>query len=99
MDRAPWDWRRGCTGSGNRRPTGRNPVEILQAQAATREQDLVPIRYGWMLSSPFAFFPDGNDDYFRQLWDMGGGIDPARPTPGGLGVYGGLGRLLYRQRQ
>jgi hypothetical protein len=36
-----------------------DPIEILQAQAATREQDLVPIRYGRMLSSPFAFFRGG----------------------------------------
>jgi hypothetical protein len=34
--------------------------------------------------------PDGNDYYVRQLWDMKGGIDPAKLTPGGLGVYGGL---------
>jgi uncharacterized protein (DUF2252 family) len=36
-----------------------DPIEILQAQAATREPDLVPIRYGRMLSSPFAFFRGG----------------------------------------
>ncbi|HEX8133352.1 MAG TPA: DUF2252 family protein, partial [Actinomycetes bacterium] len=40
-------------------PDRPDPVEILQAQAATREQDLVPIRYGRMLSSPFAFFRGG----------------------------------------
>jgi hypothetical protein len=34
--------------------------------------------------------PDGNDYYFRQLWDMKGEIDPAKLTPGGLGVYGGM---------
>jgi uncharacterized protein (DUF2252 family) len=34
--------------------------------------------------------PDGNDYYVRQLWDMKGGIDPAKLTPGGLGAYGGL---------
>jgi uncharacterized protein (DUF2252 family) len=36
-----------------------DPIEILQAQAATRERDLVPIRYGRMLASPFAFFRGG----------------------------------------
>jgi len=36
-----------------------DPVEVLEAQAATREPDLVPIRYGRMLSSPFAFFRGG----------------------------------------
>ena len=34
----------------------RDPVEILEAQAVTRVQELLPIRYGRMLSSPFAFY-------------------------------------------
>ena len=33
-----------------------DPVEMLEAQAATRLPELLPIRYGRMLSSPFAFF-------------------------------------------
>src|SRR5438552_479122 len=33
-----------------------DPVEILERQAATREPALVPIRYGRMLLSPFAFY-------------------------------------------
>jgi uncharacterized protein (DUF2252 family) len=33
-----------------------DPISILQAQAATRVADLVPIRYGRMLVSPFAFY-------------------------------------------
>src|SRR5258707_3000072 len=33
----------------------RNPVEILEAQAKTRLQGLVPVRYARMLTSPFAF--------------------------------------------
>jgi uncharacterized protein (DUF2252 family) len=33
-----------------------DPVELLQEQAATRVPELVPIRYGRMLASPFAFF-------------------------------------------
>jgi uncharacterized protein (DUF2252 family) len=33
-----------------------DPVEVLQAQAATRVQELVPIRYGRMLVSPFTFY-------------------------------------------
>jgi len=33
-----------------------DPIGILEAQAATRVPELVPIRYGRMLSSPFAFF-------------------------------------------
>jgi uncharacterized protein (DUF2252 family) len=33
-----------------------DPVELLESQAASRVQDLVPIRYGRMLVSPFTFF-------------------------------------------
>jgi uncharacterized protein (DUF2252 family) len=34
----------------------RDPVELLVAQAPTRVPELVPIRYGRMLTSPFAFY-------------------------------------------
>src|SRR5690349_21048604 len=37
-------------------PTRPDPVELLEQQAATRVAALVPIRYGRMLVSPFAFF-------------------------------------------
>src|SRR5512137_1646612 len=33
----------------------RDPVEILVEQGADRQQDLLPIRYGRMAASPFAF--------------------------------------------
>jgi uncharacterized protein (DUF2252 family) len=33
-----------------------DPVDLLEAQAATRVPELVPIRYGRMLVSPFAFY-------------------------------------------
>src|SRR5262245_32998619 len=33
-----------------------SPVDILELQAASRLLDLVPVRYGRMLVSPFAFF-------------------------------------------
>jgi uncharacterized protein (DUF2252 family) len=33
-----------------------DPVELLERQARTRVQELVPIRYGRMLASPFAFY-------------------------------------------
>jgi uncharacterized protein (DUF2252 family) len=33
-----------------------DPVTLLEEQAATRVPDLVPIRYGRMLNSPFAFY-------------------------------------------
>ena len=37
-------------------PDRPDPVAILQAQAASRLQELVPIRYGRMLVSPFTFY-------------------------------------------
>ena len=37
-------------------PERRDPVELLEEQAATRVQELVPIRYGRMLASPLTFF-------------------------------------------
>jgi len=38
-------------------PTGRrDPVELLEKQAASRVPELVPIRYGRMLVSPFTFY-------------------------------------------
>jgi uncharacterized protein (DUF2252 family) len=37
-------------------PDRRDPVEILEEQAATRVPELAPIRYGRMLVSPFTFF-------------------------------------------
>jgi uncharacterized protein (DUF2252 family) len=41
-------------------PAGRSdPIEILERQAARRAADLIPIRYGRMMASPFAFFRGG----------------------------------------
>src|SRR3954452_23913120 len=37
----------------SRRP---DPIELLEEQAASREPSLVPIRYGRMAVSPFAFY-------------------------------------------
>ena len=34
----------------------RDPVAVLEAQAESRVPELVPIRYGRMLASPFTFF-------------------------------------------
>jgi uncharacterized protein (DUF2252 family) len=34
----------------------RDPIELLEAQARTRLPDLVPVRYGRMSASPFAYF-------------------------------------------
>ena len=36
-----------------------DPVELLESQAASRVADLVPIRYGRMMASPFAFYRGG----------------------------------------
>ena len=33
-----------------------DPVDVLEGQATTRVPELVPIRYGRMLASPFSFF-------------------------------------------
>jgi hypothetical protein len=38
------------------RPDRPDPVELLEAQARTRVPELVPIRYGRMLVSPFTFY-------------------------------------------
>ena len=40
-------------------PKGRDPVALLEEQAASRVPELVPIRYGRMLASPFAFYRGG----------------------------------------
>src|SRR5512132_3674110 len=38
-------------------PSGRaDPIALLEAQAKDRVPELVPIRYGRMLASPFAFY-------------------------------------------
>ena len=37
-------------------PQRPDPVELLEEQAANRVQELVPLRYGRMLRSPFTFF-------------------------------------------
>jgi uncharacterized protein (DUF2252 family) len=33
-----------------------DPIEVLQSRAASRVQELLPIRYGRMLASPFSFY-------------------------------------------
>src|SRR5262245_8182714 len=40
-----------------RPPAGRaDPIDILRAADVTRQPDLVPLRYGRMLQSPFTFY-------------------------------------------
>lgn len=50
--RAPRSRHAGWTAPADRR----DPIEILQEEAQTRVPELVPIRYGRMLASPFAFY-------------------------------------------
>jgi uncharacterized protein (DUF2252 family) len=40
-------------------PEPRDPIALLEEQAASRVPELVPIRYGRMLASPFAFYRGG----------------------------------------
>ena len=40
----------------SRTPTSRNPLTLLEEQAADRLPELGPIRYGRMLQSPFAYY-------------------------------------------
>jgi uncharacterized protein (DUF2252 family) len=40
-------------------PQSRDPVALLEEQAISRVPELVPIRYGRMLTSPFAFYRGG----------------------------------------
>jgi uncharacterized protein (DUF2252 family) len=51
-DRAPLSSHGGWTPASDRP----DPVGLLQAQDATREPDLVPVRHGRMLVSPFTFY-------------------------------------------
>ena len=44
---------------GDWAPAGRDPLRILAEQDEGRVPELVPIRYGRMLASPFAFFRGG----------------------------------------
>ncbi len=40
-------------------PPHRDPIALLEEQAVSRVPELVPIRYGRMLVSPFAFYRGG----------------------------------------
>src|SRR6202012_3564972 len=40
-------------------PRRADPLELLEQQATTRVAELVPIRYGRMLVSPFTFYRGG----------------------------------------
>jgi len=44
-----------------------DPIDLLEEQAKTRVPELVPIRYGRMLASPFAFYRGGA---LIMAWDL-----------------------------
>jgi uncharacterized protein (DUF2252 family) len=50
---------RSSLGTWTPAPDRRDPVELLEEQALTRLPELVPIRHGRMLVSPFTFFRGG----------------------------------------
>ena len=54
-DRVPLDWH-GNWRRDHRRP---DPVSVLERQAKSRDSELVPLRYGRMAGSPFAFYRGG----------------------------------------
>jgi len=43
-----------------------DPVALLEEQNVTREPDLVPVRHGRMLVSPFTFYRGGGQDHGRR---------------------------------
>jgi uncharacterized protein (DUF2252 family) len=47
---------RGALADWSAPPSRRDPIDILEEQARTRVPELVPIRYGRMLVSPFTFY-------------------------------------------
>jgi hypothetical protein len=47
-------------------PTRTDPVELLELQAKTRVPELVPIRYGRMLVSPFTFYRGAGQRFSGQ---------------------------------
>ena len=50
-------------------PDRRDPVEIMEEQAATRVPELVPVRHGRMLVSPFTFYRGAAEHMAADLAD------------------------------
>ena len=50
---------RSCCADWAPAPDRRDPIELLEEQAATRVPELLPIRYGRMAAGPFAFYRGG----------------------------------------
>src|SRR2546429_181605 len=53
---ARWDVKRSTQAAFEPAPGRPDPVDVLERQAASRVTELVPIRYGRMLVSPFTFY-------------------------------------------
>ena len=70
----------------------RDPLALLEEQAVTRVPELVPIRYGRMLVSPFAFYRGGALIMAADL-----GADPVF-GPAGAAVWGRAPVQLRRVR-
>src|SRR6185295_11871361 len=49
-----------------------DPVALLEEQNLTREKDLVPVRHGRMMASPFTFYRGGQDHGRRPQGHAGG---------------------------
>ncbi len=75
-----------------------DPVELLEQQAVTRVPELVPIRYGRMLTSPFAFYRGAA---LLMATDLGSGVSSGLRTQicgdahmANFGVFGSPERRL-----
>ena len=65
---------------GGARPrTVADPVALLEAQDLTREPDLVPVRHGRMMVSPFTFYRGAAKVMAADLGSMPDGW-PGRPA-------------------
>ena len=57
-----------------------DPVALLEEQNLTREKDLVPVRHGRMMVSPFTFYRGAAKTMAADLKDRSGIQSPLRST-------------------
>ncbi len=70
-----------------------DPVELLEAQNLTREPDLVPVRHGRMLASPFTFYRGAAKIMATDLRDTPtAGLNVQLCGDAHLSNFGGFGR-------
>jgi uncharacterized protein (DUF2252 family) len=73
-------------------PTGRDAIGLLEEQAKTRIPELVPIRYGRMLVSPFAFYRGTTTVMAHDFAPLPrSGLDAQLCGDAHLGNFGGFG--------